>query len=67
LDISSPRCLKCDAHLTESIFQTRSRACLKKYSCDLHSPMQASWTLAVQDDADHSSPPNLWGTARYAV
>ncbi|WP_319017235.1 DUF6783 domain-containing protein [Blautia faecis] len=25
----------CDAHLAESLFQTRSRACLKKYSRNL--------------------------------
>ena len=30
----------CDAHLTESIFQTRSRACLKIHSRDLHSPLR---------------------------
>ncbi len=33
----------------------RSRACLKNHSCDLHSPLQASWTANVQDDADNSS------------
>ena len=28
----------CDAHLAESIFQTRSRACPQNHSCNLHAP-----------------------------
>ena len=31
------------------------RACLKNHSRDLYSPLQASWTTNIQDDADHSS------------
>ena len=29
----------CDAHLSESIFQTRSRVCLKNHSRHLHAPL----------------------------
>ena len=29
----------CDAHLAESLFQIRSRACLKNHSRNLHAPL----------------------------